>query len=135
MKDCIFCKIVAGEIPCDKVYEDDEHMAFLDIRPTTKGHTLIIPKEHEEDLLETKPETIGKMLIILQKIAKVEKEIFSAKGFNVGINIGKDAGQEVPHTHIHLIPRYGNDNLHNWPREDATPEELTLVAEKIINKL
>jgi len=135
MENCLFCKIAKGEIPCNKLYEDNDIMAFLDIRPTTKGHTLIIPKKHEETLLETKPELLAKMLPIIQQIAKVEKEIFAAKGFNIGINIGKEAGQEVNHTHIHLIPRYGNDGLHHWPRQDASADELAIVAEKIITKL
>lgn len=135
MENCIFCKIIAGEIPCTKIYEDDNFISFMDIKPTTKGHCLIVPKEHRETILEENIEIGGKLFAIIQKIASATKESMEASGMNIGINIGSDAGQEIFHTHIHLIPRYKGDNLGQWPRQEGNMAELAIQAEKIINKL
>ena len=104
MEDCIFCKIVNGEIPSEKVYEDDEVLAFKDINPAAPIHILVIPKKHINNLLEVKEEEnylIGKCYTVINKIVKdlnVDKE-----GFRVIVNCGKDAGQEVMHLHFHLL--------------------------------
>lgn len=104
MEDCLFCKIIKGEIPSEKVYEDDEILAFKDINPAAPIHILVIPKKHISNLLEVKPEDsilISKIYEVINKIAneqKIEKD-----GFRVIVNCGKDAGQEVMHLHFHLL--------------------------------
>ena len=104
MEDCIFCKIIKGEIPCDKVYEDEEIIAFNDIHPAAPIHILVIPKKHIATLLEVKPEDsnlISKIYQVINKIAK-DKGI-DESGFRVIANCGKDSGQEVMHIHFHLL--------------------------------
>lgn len=135
MKNCIFCKIVAGEIPCNKIYEDEELLSFLDINPANKGHVIIIPKKHKENLLEENPKIGENIVKISQKISKAIKEGLGAKSFNIVTNIGKEAGQEVFHTHIHLIPKYEGEETHFWKAKKTNITELTLQAEKIISKL
>lgn len=135
MKDCIFCKIASGEIPAIKIYEDNYAIAIMDLNPNTKGHALIIPKEHHPNLLEEDPKTAEKLLKIIQKIGRAQKEGLGAGGIVVSANVGEVAGQVIMHTHIHMIPRYENDGLKHWGSKDTTDEERTLAAEKIINKL
>ena len=104
MEDCVFCKIIKGEIPSDKVYEDEEILAFKDINPAAPIHILVIPKKHIPSLVELEQgdeEIIGKIYIVINKIAK-EQEIEN-KGFRVIVNCGKDGGQEVNHLHFHLL--------------------------------
>lgn len=113
--DCIFCKIIAGSIPSDKVYEDAAVLAFLDIAPISRGHTLIIPKSHYPDLVSTPAAITNSMMLALRKIAPALGQVTGAPDFNVGINHGPAAGQIVMHTHFHLIPRRSNDGLRSWP--------------------
>lgn len=101
MEDCIFCKIVKGEIPSTKVYEDENVYAFKDINPVTPVHVLVIPKEHTTNILETNPETIAKIFGAINKIA--EQLGIDKDGFRVINNCGKDAGQEVMHVHFHML--------------------------------
>ena len=104
MEDCIFCKIIKGEIPSNKVYEDEDILAFRDINPVTPVHILAIPKKHISSLVELKPEDeaiIGKIYMVINKIAK--QEGISEKGFRVIVNCGEDGGQEVKHLHFHLL--------------------------------
>lgn len=105
--NCIFCAIVAGEIPSFKVYEDDLVLAYLDINPFTKGHTLVIPKTHSANLLETDDETLAAVILRVKKIAAHLKEKLGADGFNILQNNGEAAGQTVHHLHFHIVPRYG----------------------------
>ncbi|PYZ98839.1 HIT family protein [Alteribacter lacisalsi] len=105
--DCIFCKIVKGDIPGAKVYEDENVLAFFDISQVTKGHTLVIPKNHEENVFELKEETAKQLFSAVPKVANALKEAFEPIGLNVLNNNGKEAGQSVFHYHLHLIPRYG----------------------------
>ncbi|HRY63083.1 MAG TPA: HIT family protein [Patescibacteria group bacterium] len=114
MEDCIFCKIIKGEIPADKVYEDDRVLAFLDISPINKGHILVVPKEHFENLLETPDELVEKLVLAGKKIGLAVREVVRAEGINVGINNGSAAGQVVFHTHIHIIPRFSDDGYKLW---------------------
>ncbi len=112
MEDCIFCKIVKGEIPCYKVYEDSEVLAFLDISQTTKGHTLVIPKEHFDNILFTPEDIMAKVMRVAQKIAQAEVTTLHAQGVNILTNANEIAGQTVMHFHVHVIPRYDqNDKL------------------------
>ena len=109
--DCIFCKIVKGEIPSHKVYEDDFFIAFMDIFPTVKGHTLIIPKEHCVNALDTPTHIAEKFYPIISKLANAIKKAYNADGINIIQNNGSASGQEVFHSHVHIIPRYNNDGL------------------------
>ena len=111
MENCIFCKIIAGDIPGHVLYEDDHVLVFLDISQTTKGHTLVIPKLHRVDVFEMKPHEMEKIFSIVPKIATILKEAFGCTGLNVVNNNGESAGQTVFHYHVHLIPRYGNDGF------------------------
>lgn len=105
MKD-VFCKIIDGEIPCTKVYEDDDVLAILDISQTTKGHTLVMPKTHYKDYLCTPMETMHKVYDVAQRIGQAMVGVLGAKGVNILTNVGEEAGQSVPHFHVHVIPRY-----------------------------
>ncbi|SFL40265.1 histidine triad (HIT) family protein [Gracilibacillus orientalis] len=105
-EDCIFCKIVAGDIPSAKVYEDEDVYAFLDISQVTKGHTLVIPKNHTKNIYETDDALAAKLFARVPKIANALKESFQPTGINILNNNEEAAGQSVFHLHIHLIPRY-----------------------------
>ncbi|NQJ22325.1 HIT family protein [Streptococcus suis] len=112
MSDCIFCKIVAGEIPASKVYENDHVLAFLDITQVTKGHTLVIPKKHFRNVLDMDAETAGQVFAAVPAIARQLTEKLGASGLNIVNNNEEAAGQTVFHTHIHLLPRFDqNDGL------------------------
>lgn len=105
--NCIFCKIVKGDIPAAKVYEDEHVLAFLDISQVTKGHTLVIPKVHQKDIFELSPDVASHLFSVIPKIAHGLKEAYQPKGLNLVNNNGESAGQTVFHYHAHLIPRYG----------------------------
>ncbi|HFI0264876.1 TPA: HIT family protein [Streptococcus suis] len=106
MSDCIFCKIVAGEIPASKVYEDEQVLAFLDITQVTKGHTLVIPKTHYRNVLDMDAEVAGQVFTVIPALARHLKEKLGASGLNIVNNNEEAAGQTVFHTHIHLLPRF-----------------------------
>jgi histidine triad (HIT) family protein len=110
-EDCIFCKIVKGEIPCDKVYEDDNFIGFLDIKPKASGHTLIIPKKHYKTLLDM-PSTMGvEMVDAIKEVALNLIREKKAEGYNIIVNGDKAGGQLVMHLHVHIIPRKDGDGL------------------------
>ena len=133
MKDCIFCKIIAEEIPSSKVYEDPKILAFLDIKPVNPGHTLIIPKEHFESIHDTPDELVAKMSVIAKKVAGSIQKNLGAEGVNIGMNNGKAAGQVVFHAHIHVMPRYSTDSYKLWLGKEYKNGEREAVAEKIKN--
>ena len=133
-QNCIFCKIAKGEIPSIKVYEDDKFIAFEDMNPSNKGHTLIVPKEHSEDILDMKGEK-AELIGMIQKIGAACMKGLDAQGFNVMINTKPAAGQVIFHTHVHIIPRYEGDGLKHWPQKEASEEERIMNAEKIIKAL
>ncbi len=108
---CVFCAIVAGEAPAIRIYEDDGYLAFLDIRPFSRGHTLVVPKRHTVDLTDTSPETLADMVAIGQRIAKAARATELADATNVGINDGAAAFQSVMHIHLHVLPRRNGDKL------------------------
>lgn len=109
---CVFCEIVAGNAPAIGVYEDDEYLGFLDIRPFTRGHTLVIPKAHTVDLTDTPAQTLAGMLAIGQRIARAARASgLAATGTNVAINDGRSASQSVFHIHLHVVPRRDGDKL------------------------
>ncbi len=136
MKDCVFCKIVNGEIPSAKIYEDNEVLAFLDIIPVNKGHTLVIPKEHHETLVDIPPEKLKKLIGELGKVANAVIEGTDAEGFNLLMNNKEVAGQAVPHAHFHIIPRHSDDKVDvKWPHVKYEEEEMEKYKKKIQNFL
>lgn len=109
---CVFCEIVAGDAPAIRIYEDDELLAILDIRPFTRGHTLVIPKLHSVDLTDTPPETVAAMMVVGQRIARAARASgLGATGTNVAINDGRSAFQTVFHIHLHVVPRRDGDKV------------------------
>ncbi|CAK7056667.1 MAG: hypothetical protein DELT_01259 [Desulfovibrio sp.] len=112
---CIFCRIVKGELPSTRVYEDDALFAFLDINPISPGHTLLIPKGHYETLLDIPENTASLLLPAAQRIGKVLMNVTKSGGFNCLQNNFAAAGQIVFHSHIHIIPRMEGDGLKQWP--------------------
>lgn len=136
-KDCIFCKIVAGEIPCIKVYEDDRALAFMDISPLSKGHLLVVPKEHRADILETDPELYGYLYTIIARLSLAVHEALKPDGMNVQQLNGKAANQVVMHVHVHLVPRWIGDGItiSEWELIPGDMGEITAVAERIKSKL
>ncbi|MGA8249806.1 MAG: HIT family protein [Mycobacterium sp.] len=108
---CVFCAIAAGEGPAIRIYEDEDYLAILDIRPFTRGHTLVIPKRHTIDLTDTPPETLAEMMTIGQRIARAARATELADATNIGINDGRAAFQTVSHVHLHVLPRRDGDKL------------------------
>jgi histidine triad (HIT) family protein len=108
---CVFCAIAAGEGPAIRIYEDDGYLAILDIRPFTRGHTLVIPKRHSTDLTDTPAQTLADMVTIGQRIAKAARATELADATNIGINDGRAAFQTVLHIHLHVLPRRNGDKL------------------------
>ncbi|TFG08737.1 MAG: HIT family protein [Promethearchaeota archaeon] len=133
--DCIFCKIVRNEIPSKVVYEDDRNLAFLDIYPILKGHTIVIPKNHYKNLEDIPESSFLETYKVVKKIAKLLHDKLEIEGYNVLQNNFRAAGQVIPHFHIHIIPREKNDKRFDIkiPRKQATEEELEEIL-KIIKK-
>lgn len=131
--DCIFCKIVAGQIPSCKVYEDADTLAFMDIGPVVKGHTLVIPKQHWDPITQTPDETLAKVIAVVRKVAQAQMKGLAAEGVNVSQANGKLAGQEIPHIHFHVIPRFRQDGFaRNWiPGKYEDPAEMQSLASRI----
>lgn len=130
MKDCncIFCKIANGEIPSTTLYEDDDFRVILDLGPATRGHALLLPKNHFANLFELDDETAQKAILVAKKMAGKMKAALGADGFNLVQNNGEAAGQTVFHFHMHLIPRYENDNAGIlWEPGETTPEDMAEV--------
>jgi len=132
-EDCIFCKIVDGEIPATKVYEDEKFFAFLDIRPVNKGHVLVIPKQHCVSLVDMPDELLTGYLPVLKKLTNATIKAVNADGANVSINNGMAAGQEVFHAHFHIIPRFSEDGLKVWPRNEEEFNDEEVKASIIAN--
>lgn len=128
---CIFCKIAAGTIPSSKVYEDDETYAFLDIRPVNPGHTLVIPKDHFENIYSVPAELWARMMLTAQKLSTAVKEAVNADGINIHVNNETAAGQDVFHSHIHIIPRHNDDGFQHWHGKAIAPEEMEKVCEEV----
>lgn len=134
MENCIFCKIVKKEIPNYTVYEDDNVLAFLDIYPKTKGHTLVIPKIHAENIFDIDIDTLKKIISVAQSIAKAQTSALGAVGVNLLSNNGIVAQQEVPHYHMHVIPRYNDGQKIQFAEnfvDEAFPDTANLIHGKI----
>lgn len=128
----IFSKIVSGEIPAVKVYEDDATLAFMDIGPAARGHTLVIPKAEHADLFEIPPDTLADVMRAAQRVALALREVLQPAGINIIQNNGAAAGQSVFHFHVHVIPRWEGDNaLRLWQPGQADIAELRQLAEQI----
>lgn len=110
---CVFCKIINGEIPCKKIYEDDKTLAILDISQTTKGHTLVIPKKHYDNFLLMPKDEFEYLMSKVQELSKLIITKMNAEGCNILINTNEVAGQSVKHIHVHIIPRYDSDDTIN----------------------
>jgi histidine triad (HIT) family protein len=130
--DCIFCKIVAGELPAARVYEDDRTVAFMDIAPGTRGHLLVIPRSHAKDITEIDPDDLAAVAQSAQVMAKRVKERLAADGVNVINSCGAAAWQTVFHLHFHVIPRYLDDPLQlPWVPSPGDQDEIAAVAEQL----
>ncbi len=127
-KNCIFCQIANGEIPCHKIFEDDDVLAFLDISQVTKGHALVICKEHYENFLSTPKDLVHKVMDIAQRVGQVQIQMLGAKGVNIVSNCYENAGQSVMHFHVHVIPRYGKTDSFILEMKDNSKESLNLPA-------
>ncbi len=130
--NCIFCKIANGEIPSQTLYEDDKFRVILDLGPATKGHALILPKEHYANLYDLPEETAGEVMKLAKKMATEMTGRLGCEGFNLVQNNGDLAGQTVFHFHMHLIPRYRADGQKiGWEPHEVSPDELQQVKEQI----
>ena len=133
MENCIFCKIAAGEIPSNTIYEDDSFRVILDLGPATKGHALVLPKNHYADLFEIPEDVLADAAKVAKKMAGTMKEKLSCDGLNLVQNNGEAAGQTVMHFHLHIIPRYANDGQHIlWKPTSPSPEELAAIKDTIV---
>lgn len=131
--NCLFCRIVAGEIPSTRVYEDADTLAFMDIGPIIKGHTLVIPKKHYDPITRTPEDVLAKVMAVVRKIAQAQMNGLKADGVNVLNANGEAAGQQVPHIHFHVVPRFKTDGHHwNWAaKKYDSLDEMKKMAEEI----
>lgn len=129
LDDCIFCKIAGGQIPSNKIYEDDDFIVMLDIAPASKGHAVIVPKNHAANLFELPDDDAEKIMKVARTCAAAMQKTLHCDGINVLQNNGKAAGQTVFHLHVHLIPRYKGDTVSiTWPQGEAADSEKLAAA-------
>ena len=134
MNDCIFCKIIAGDIPSATIYENDEFKVILDRFPSGEGHALILPKNNVANIFEIDPEQAGGLFALAAKLAKAMKEVLGFEHMNILQNNGTVAGQTVFHFHLHLIPRWEGDGINiGWTPTSPTDEEIAAVKAKLEN--
>ena len=133
MKDenCIFCKILAGEIPSTAVYEDDDFKAILDVNPAARGHVIILPKNHAANIYELPDEDASKIMIVAKKIATAIEKAYHCDGVNISQNNGEAAGQTVFHLHVHVIPRFKGDTVNIGWKQGDMPEDLDAICKEI----
>ena len=133
MKDenCIFCKILAGEIPSTAVYEDDDFKAILDVNPAARGHVIILPKNHAANIFELPDEDASKIMIVAKKIATAIEKAYHCDGVNILQNNGEAAGQTVFHLHVHVIPRFKGDTVNIGWKQGDMPEDLDAICKEI----
>lgn len=131
-QDCIFCRIAAGEIPSRTIYEDDSFRAILDISPASKGHAIILPKNHAANIYELPDEEAAKIFVVAKKVANAMKESMSCEGLNILQNNGELAGQTIFHVHVHVIPRYRDDKIvFSYEHGEPSEEDLDEIADCI----
>jgi histidine triad (HIT) family protein len=130
--DCIFCKIIAGDLPSQIVDSDDRTISFMDISPATRGHALVVPRKHARDLLDIDHDDLGATIVAAQRLARRAKERLGADGVNLLNSCGQAAWQTVFHFHIHVIPRYEDDPLRlPWKPEPGDSDEIAAAAEQL----
>ncbi len=130
--DCIFCKIAAGEVPARIVAEDERTIAFMDIAPATRGHALVIPRAHSQDIVSVEPEDLGAVALAAQRLAGRVKERLGADGVNLLSSSGGAAWQTVFHFHVHVIPRYDGDPLRlPWVPAEGDQQQIALAAQEL----
>jgi histidine triad (HIT) family protein len=132
--NCIFCKLANGDIPTNSIYEDEDFNVILDASPASRGHALILPKQHYADIYEIEPEMLAKAALLAQKVIVHEKTVLGCDGYNLVQNNGESAGQTVFHFHMHLIPRYAADNNADdvsWNHKEFTDEEFAEICRKM----
>ena len=135
-EDCIFCKIANGIIPSNTLFEDDDFRVIFDLGPATKGHALILPKKHFENIYKIDDDTAAKAFVLAKKMAAAMTKAFDSDGFNIIQNNGECAGQTVFHFHMHLIPRYKDDNaIEFWKAGQADDAELKELVKKVRKNL
>ena len=131
-KDCIFCKIAGGNIPSSTVYEDEQFRVILDLSPATKGHALILPKQHYANIFEIDEHVLKDLIVLAKKVATAMKETLNCDGVNIVQNNGEVAGQTVFHFHMHMIPRYKNDNVGlGWHMGELSEADKNEILEKL----
>ena len=136
MADCIFCRIVKGEIPSAKLFETKEILAFLDIAPAARGHALVIPKKHFETLLDIPAGELRETIVAVKQVARAVMAASDADGFNIIQSNKKAAGQVIPHLHFHIVPRKQDDALtFEWARIELDKEELEILKKKVKSHL
>ena len=133
MKDenCIFCKILAGEIPSTAVYEDDDFKAILDVNQAARGHVIILPKNHAANIYELPDEDASKIMVVAKKIATAIEKAYHCDGVNILQNNGEAAGQTVFHLHVHVIPRFKGDTVNIGWKQGDMPEDLDAICKEI----
>ena len=132
--DCIFCKIANGDIPTNTIYEDDEFRVIMDAAPATKGHALVLPKNHYADIYEIDPDVLGRAIQVGQKVVKHATKVLECDGYNLLQNNGTAAGQTVFHYHLHLIPRYAdmdNAQILTWPEKEGDADAIKAISESL----
>lgn len=137
MQDCIFCKIIAGEIPACRLHEDEHTLAFMDIGPLVKGHALVIPKKHYDPLTEAPPEVLSACMVTVRAVMQAMHKALDCQGVNLHQANGAAAGQVVPHLHFHVIPRFADDGHHwNWNAKSYKSQEaMQSMADRIKQNL
>ena len=131
-EDCIFCKVLSGEIPSERVYEDEHVIGVMDINPWTRGHAVVFPRKHATDLFEIEGDELGRVAVAAKRLATKMRDTLDCDGVNLLQSNGRAAWQTIFHLHFHVIPRYDDDPLELPTRpQSATPEELAAVAKEI----
>lgn len=134
--NCVFCKVVAGELPSRKIYENSDVLVFLDINPINMGHSLVIPKKHYDNIYETPEDTLANMITVAKIASRAIKAAMKADGVNVIMNNDSTAGQIIFHSHMHVIPRFENDGFGQWKSKGPyAGDEASVVTDKIIAAL
>ena len=132
MDNCIFCKIIKKEVPAEIIYENESFIAFVDLRPTNYGHSLLVPKEHYENIYVLPENVLKNLGFEIQKLSKAVKKSMGADGINVHMNNEKASGQIIFHAHIHIIPRYENDGLIHFTQKEYTNlDQIKEIGKKI----
>lgn len=129
--DCIFCKLANGDIPTNTIYEDDEFRVIMDAAPATKGHALVLPKNHYADIYEIDPDVLGRAIQVGQTVVKHATKVLECDGYNLLQNNGTAAGQTVFHYHLHLIPRYAdmdNAQILTWPEKEGDADAIKAIS-------